>query len=173
MTTTDPKTSLLGQLHLITDWLNDITLEATWTAPQGEKWTIEQEFAHLLKSTYGIVQLFGEPARAGWRPTDRPSRSYDQVVTEYKAALPLLPPGTNPVPPGDPKLLTQQRAAWQQTVADVEATLQGVTPDELTGNTVWKHPLIGPLTGLEMIFFSDYHTGHHLASLQRKQQSAG
>ena len=171
MTTPEPKSALVGQLQLITDWLNDITLEAAWTAPQGEKWTIEQELAHLLKATYGIVRLFGEPARANWREADRPSRTYDEVVTQYKVALPLLPPGANPVPPGDPLLLTQQRAAWQQTVADVETTLTGVSADELMGNTVWKHPLLGPVTGLEMIYFSDYHTRHHLASLQRKQSS--
>lgn len=169
MTTTEPKSALVGQLQLITDWLNNITLEAAWMAPQGEKWTIEQEFGHLLKSTYGIVRLFGEPARANWRRADRPSRTYDEVVAQYKIALPMLPPGANPVPPGDPALLTQQRAAWQQTTADVETTLAGVSADELMGNTVWKHPLIGPMTGLEMIYFSDYHTGHHLASFLHKQ----
>lgn len=169
MATTDPKTNLLHQLDLVNDWLNDITLETVWTAPQGEKWTIEQEFNHLLKSTYGIVRLYGEPARANWRSADQPSRTYDEVIAQYKAALPLIPAGFNPVPPGDTKLLTQQRAAWQQTVADVAATLAGVSADELTGNTVWKHPLLGPVTGLEMLYFSDYHTGHHLAIMQRKQ----
>ncbi|MBO0933702.1 DinB family protein [Fibrella aquatilis] len=167
----DPRTALLHQLNLATEWLNDLTLESSWTAPQGEKWTIEQEFAHLLRSTYGIVQLYSEPARANWRTTDRPSRTYDEVVAQYKAALPLLPAGANPVPPGDPKLLTQQRAAWQQTVAAVAATLAGVSDEELTTNTVWKHPLIGPVTGLEMLLFSDYHTTHHLASMQKKQET--
>ena len=171
MTTTEPKSALIGQLHLITNWLNDGSLEAAWMAPQGEKWTIEQEFGHLLKSTYGIVRLFGEPARANWRPADRASRTYDEVVAQYKIALPLLPPGANPVHPGDPTLLTRQRAAWQQTVADVETTLTGVSADELMGNTVWKHPLLGPVTGLEMVYFSDYHTIHHLTSFQQKQDS--
>ena len=165
----DPRSALLGQLSMITDWLNDLTLEASWTAPQGEKWTIEQEFSHLLYATYGIVRLYGEPARANWRTANRPSRTYDEVVAQYKAALPMLPAGANPTPSGDPTRLTQQRAAWQQTVAAVEATLAGVSDDELVGNTVWKHPLIGPVTGLEMLYFSDYHTSHHLTSMQKKQ----
>lgn len=167
-----PATALMVNLRHVSDWLSNPNLAAAWVRPQGEKWTIEQEFAHLLRSTYGIVQLFGEPGRAVWRPTDRPSRPYDEVVGQYKAALPMLPPNTNAaVATAEPKPLATQTTAWQQTLAAIETILPALTDADLTGNTVWKHPLIGPLTGLEMLYFSTYHTERHLESLSKKVMS--
>ncbi|WP_041257936.1 DinB family protein [Fibrella aestuarina] len=170
MTLATARPDVLGAIQHITDWFNSPGLADAWTRPQGEKWTIEQEVAHLLRSTYGLVQLYGEPARVNWRPTDRPSRSYDEIVAQYNAGLEQLPPTTNAaIRETQPKSLVEQNTAWHQTLAAVEALLPTLSDMDLTGNTVWKHPILGPVTGLEMLFFTTHHTYHHLASLKRKQ----
>lgn len=47
--------------------------------------------------------------------------------------------------------------------------MSGLADTDLDAYTVWKHPLLGPLTVREMIYFTIHHTDHHSASLQQKQ----
>jgi hypothetical protein len=160
---------LMNALHRVSNWLTTTDLTEAWLRPQGEKWTIEQEFSHLLRSTYGIVQLYGPPARANWRATDRTSRTYEAIVAEYKDKLQFVPPNINAaVAAAEPKPLAAQTAAWQQTLMAIEGILPTLSEADLQQNTVWKHPLLGAVTGLEMLYFSTYHTEHHLKSLMRK-----
>jgi hypothetical protein len=169
MTLETARPDLMTALDNVSNWLTTNGLTDVWTRSQGDKWTVEQEFAHLLRSTYGISQLYGEPARANWRPTDSPSRTYDAIVAEYREKLKFIPPNINAnIAAAEPKPLAAQATAWQQTLAGIAATLPTLSEADLQQNTVWKHPLIGPVTGLEMLYFTTYHTTHHLASLQRK-----
>lgn len=167
MTIQSVRPDLLTALGAVTTWLNSTSLPTAWTYPQGEKWTIEQEFDHVLYSTYGIVLLFSDPGRANWRPADRPSRTYDEIVTQYDAAVRQLPP--SPVVAREAKSLTKQNTAWHQTLAAIDPLLPTLTSANLTDNTVWKHPVLGPVTGLEMLYFSVHHTYHHLATMKKKQ----
>jgi uncharacterized damage-inducible protein DinB len=169
MTPETARHDLMTTLEAVSTWLTTPNVPEVWNRPQGEKWTLEQEFAHLLRSTYGIIQLYGEPARANWRLTDSSSRTYDEIVAEYREKLKFIPPNINAnVAAAEPKLLAAQAAAWQQTLAGIAATLPTLSEADLRQNTVWKHPLIGPVTGIEMLYFSTYHTTHHLQSLERK-----
>ncbi len=143
-----------------------------WQRPQGAKWNIAQEMAHLLNATQGTARLFSPAGRTIWKSTDLShlGRSADEVRTEYQQALATR----NPVAPVTSDIeqptAQEQALAWQAAtkllITNLETT---VVEADLDRFTVWKHPLIGIMTAREMLYFTDYHTERHHATLTAKQ----
>ncbi len=152
---------------LITFSVND------WQRPQGEKWTLAAEFEHLCLSTQATAFILSTAGRLRWHPYAGESRSYDTIVTEYQAGL-LANPGignaaTRPTDAAQNTTIDHQRANWSRVTSMVLVAAAAITEAELDTNTVWKHPLLGPLTVWEMILFTIHHTDHHLSSMTGKQ----
>ncbi|AQG78165.1 DinB family protein [Spirosoma montaniterrae] len=172
MTFEATKIELSSSLQTITDLLPTLT-DSDWSRPQNGKWTVGQEFEHLRVSTQGTAFLLSPMNRTAWRANERESRSYDTIVAEYKAALAARGPITNnafgPTADSDHLTVAKQAERWQQVVEQLRSVVASLPETELDAYTVWKHPLLGPLTGREMLYFTAYHARHHHASLTRKQ----
>ncbi len=166
------KGNLSDSLQTITDLLPTLT-NADWNRPQNGKWTIGQEFEHIHFSTQGAAFLLSSLNRPAWRSNERASRSYDAIVAEYKVALAARAPITNntfgPTSNSEQLTGTQQTERWQQAVQQLQGAVAGLSEADLDAYTVWKHPLLGPVTAREMLHFTTYHTLHHHASLTQKQ----
>jgi hypothetical protein len=171
MTSTELTPSLTNGLQDMAAFLSTIS-PADWQRPQGGKWTIAQELAHILIANTSTARLLSPVGRAVWRVGGHESRSYDTIRDQYLAALANFPGANNPNtnPTADIEQLTpeQQLANWQQMATQLLSSLGALAEADLDGYTVWKHPLIGPFTVREMIYFTDYHTQHHLTSLRKK-----
>lgn len=172
MTTSTIKTSLTESLQGITDFLQQVSA-SDWQRPQNGKWTIAEEFEHILIANSGTARLLSPAGRTVWRSGAKPSRTYDTIKDEYLAGLAANPginnPNTNPSTEATQKTSTQQLTNWQKTNQALLGALDGISEDDLDNFTVWKHPFLGPFTVREMIYFTDFHTRHHTAILTKKQ----
>jgi len=131
-----------------------------------EKWSFGEEMVHLTMSTNGTGMLLSSPEER-LMPSDHPSRSYDEIVKEYREKLALNQTIGQSIADKEPKQYTV--AALQENfVAAAQAALQAIPRwDEKKADEwmVWKHPLLGKMTAREMVYFTVYHTRHHLATL--------
>lgn len=134
-----------------------------------EKWSFGEEMVHLTMSTNGTGMLLSSPEER-LIPSDHPSRSYDEIVKEYREKLALNPTIGQSIADKEPKQYTAS-ALQDNFVAAAQAALQVIPQwDESKADEwmVWKHPLLGKMTAREMIYFTVYHTRHHLATLSAK-----
>ena len=172
MTQAELKTNLADKLQRVAEFLEAVA-EADWHRSQNGKWTIGQEFEHLRMSTQGMAFLLSVANRPNWRPTDRTSREYQAFLSEYQAAIAAirdrLP--NNPAAPSvesDALTVAQQAQRWAKTTQQVLGVFDSLAEPELEGSTVWKHPLLGPVTAREVLYFTTFHTQHHHGSMVRK-----
>ena len=172
MTHTNTQSELAASLQAISDLLPTLS-ETEWHRPHNGKWSLAQEMEHLWISTQGTTFLFKKTGRTTWRPTDQPSRSYEVIVEQYQSALAARNGFTNQNPAVESDILERsaQVAGWPVATTNLLNAVAGIPESDLSGFTVWKHPLLGPLTGREMLLFTIHHTRHHHESLARKQRA--
>lgn len=175
MNQAEMKAELAKSLQAITELLQVVSIE-DWQRLQGDKWTIAQESEHLRLSTQGAAFVLSSAGRSRWFPFNGASRSYHTVIKQYQAALAanvnVNNASTRPSDESNTLTLAQQTENWQKVVQQVLTTIDTVSEADLDSFTVWKHPLLGPLTVREMIYFTIHHTQHHHNSLSRKQNVA-
>lgn len=131
-----------------------------------EKWTPGQQLIHIQKSIAPVVLAFRIPRfllKFQFGVTNRPSRSYDELVARYLKALEgrtaTAPKAFQPT-----RISFSNRSRmvkrYQKTVQKLIKLTQSCSEKDLD-YYVLPHPLIGKLTLREMIYFSIYHVQHH------------
>jgi hypothetical protein len=170
---TDLANNLRPALQSISELLSTLSAD-DWQRPQAGKWTVAEEVDHLLLSTKGTAFVLSPAARPKWHEYTGGSRSFETIVHEYQAALQANPgvvnAATAPTEAANQLTIDEQMANWKAAAQKLQAVVNGLDVD-LDAYTVWKHPLLGPLTIWEMIYFTQYHTEHHYQSLLRKQSA--
>ena len=131
--------------------------------PPNGKWSAAENVQHLFLSLKPLVGLFGKPELMlqQWGASNRPSRTYDQVVAEY---LKIIGNGGQTtkeyVPTGmcatEVEQIGQLHSIHQKFI---ERTSQ-LSETDLDTYQV-PHPLIGLLTAREFLYFTHYHTKRH------------
>jgi DinB family protein len=143
---------------------------AVFVAPQGEKWSPADHVRHLAKSTFPLARALGLP-----RPllflrfgvSRRGSRAFPELREVYLAGLAAggkagrYAPSPRPIPADTEAWRTQVLGTWRQAH---EALLAQAArwPERSLDRYRLPHPLLGPLTIREMLFFTLYHNAHHL-----------
>lgn len=133
-------------------------------APPG-KWTAGQQLDHIRRSLAPVAMAFGLPRFVPWLlfgKADRASRNYDTLTADYRAVLAAGgKAGARYVPRVIPY---EQKTALVQTLTETVERLCRLTETrEEAGLDAFllPHPLLGKLTGREMLYFSIYHVAHH------------
>lgn len=163
-------------LHYLDDIFNEVahfltglTKEQFIQTPE-EKWSSGQQLEHLIRSTKPVylllqgdianIEAFGKPERASW--------VYDELVKTYLAHLEK---GGKAMGRFIPKQVNadQKEVLIQEFVQAKEELIKGLLQwqEEQMDNYCIPHPLIGKLTVREMMFFTIYHTRHHLQSIKK------
>ena len=130
------------------------------------KWTPGQQLVHIRKSIDPVNLAFWLPRfvlKYQFGLTNRPSRSYEDLVARYLRALgnnkAVAPKRFEPQP-----ILFSSREkefkAYRKSVKRLVSVAQKCTEEELD-KFVIPHPLIGKLTLRELLFFCIYHVQHH------------
>ncbi|MDJ1472768.1 DinB family protein [Xanthocytophaga flava] len=165
------KIALSGSLAKVEQFIQTVS-PATLHAKPTAKWSIAEELFHLISSDMGSAQAFSQSAST-LRETRHSLRNYNEIVAEYreKYAMGGIVIPTHLVP--DEETHNRQQMQFLDDFSRAASTLQQSlstwTEDILDLFTVWKHPLLGPVTAREMLFFTIFHNRHHLASMQAKQ----
>ena len=170
---TDLTNGLNPALQSISELLSNL-LANDWQRPQAGKWTIAEEVDHLLLSTKGTAFVLSLSARSKWYEHTGESRSFETIVHDYQVALQANPgvfnAATAPTEAASQLTIDEQTTNWEAAARKLQTVINELVIDP-DAYTVWKHPLLGPLTIREMIYFAQHHTEHHYQSLLRKQSA--
>lgn len=145
-----------------TDRLNN---ERFFAPAAASAWSPAQHLDHLTRSAAAvnyalsmprfILRFFGTPNRAG--------KTYDELKKKYleklagggRASGRYIPPEVNKIDRN--KALARYRKVSEKLLLKVSAMKEADMDKYLL-----PHPLLGKLTIREMLFFTIYHTYHHL-----------
>ncbi len=167
------KTAIAETLAEIEQFIPSST-SATLHAKPTEKWSIAEELVHLTKSDQGCALAFNQSFVALPKTAHSP-RNYTELVAEYKekqASIAAKVPAR--LIPGEDTLgltVTQAANNFSTAAAALLQSLDNWQEAQLDAVTVWKHPVLGPVTAREMMLFTIFHNRHHLASVQTKKQA--
>ena len=144
----------------------------TCFAPEGEKWSMAQHTQHLIQSSVPVASLlkqpkemiaqFGKPTQAG--------RSYEALLALYKSKV--LSKSVKAGPPFVPKMdgITTQEpilSNWAMIEEKLAQRIEEQWTEEELDNYGIPHPVLGLFSVREMLFFTIFHTKHHLSSIRR------
>lgn len=139
--------------------------EVDFMAAPPQKWNAAQQLNHLVRATAPVVLAFMLPKfvlRVLFGTANRPSRSYEELVAKYNAALAAGGKASGQyIPPATPweahtrllRLLERNSSRLCKQVA--------FCSEEDLDRYILPHPLIGKLTLREMLYFTAYHVKHH------------
>lgn len=164
---------LAENIRRISDFLGQLPETFLQQSPD-HRWTIAQELLHLTKSNRGTARLLSLPPER-LRMAEKPSRSYEEIVQEYrtKYATANPPRGPRGVQPdeGDPTDKYTLINQWKKSSQALQENA-GAWPESVWSKyTVWKHPLLGVLTVQEMLYFTAFHNEHHAGIVEEKYKN--
>ena len=169
------KSEIIAALDEKVDAFNNyiITLnkEQFEAAPNG-KWSTGQNLDHLIRAMKPLQLAYGLPKfalRIMFGKTNRPSKTYDELVTKYKTKLaaggrasgPFIPPIINFEKKDE--LIKKYNEHKQKLIAKIDR--QNEKDLDLY---ILPHPLLGKVTLREMLYFTIYHNEHHLEILKNR-----
>ena len=133
------------------------------------KWTAGQQFKHIYLSVYPLALGLKLPViffKIFFGKANRPSKTYDDLVTKYHDKL-----QKGGVAPGRfvPKAIAfgQREDLKRKLSGSVKQLCKNVrdfTEPQLD-TYILPHPLLGKLTVREMLYFTIYHVEHHKKSI--------
>jgi G:T/U-mismatch repair DNA glycosylase len=146
--------------------MNKEEFEAT---PNG-KWSAGQNLDHLIRSIKPLQLAYGLPKIALtilFGKTNRPSRTYDELVTKYKTKLAAGGKASGPfIPPAirfekKDELIKRYAEQKQKLIKKIEKQSEADLD-----KYILPHPLLGKVTLREMLYFTIHHNEHHLELLK-------
>jgi hypothetical protein len=148
--------------------LNKEQFEAT----PGDKWSAGQNLDHLILAIKPLQLAYSLPKfilKTMFGKANRPSKTYDELVTKYKkklleggrASAPFVPPAIS---------FEQKEALIKKYVEQKERLSRKIEKqnEEDLDRYILPHPLLGKLTLREMLFFTVHHNEHHLELLKAR-----
>ncbi len=159
-----------------TQALQELT-DAEFFAPQGSAWSPAEHLRHLRKSVRAVALGLGLPRLLLWLRFGRArgSRSLVEVRDLYLSHLRAGAQAGRfaPTPEPLPVDLAQRRQDILTQFAAAHAELlRAVAGWSETGLDRYRlpHPVLGPLTLREMLFFTLYHNCHHCNRIFERRQ---
>ncbi len=135
------------------------------------KWSASQQLEHILKSVAPVRVAFFLPAyllKMFFGTSNRPTRSYEELVVKYQAKLSAG--GKAPswfVPSGQSKEINRLAARLRNSIQSLVGRIDPFSEKELD-QLLMPHPLLGKLTLREMLYFTIYHVQHHQKQIDLK-----
>ena len=163
--------ALNEKVEAFNQYISPLNKEQFEVSPNG-KWSAGQNLDHLIRAIkplqiaytlpkFVLTILFGK--------TNRPSRTYDELVIKYEAKLtaggkasrPFIPPTVSFEKRAG--LIKRYTAQKQKLIAKIEKQ-----SDADLDKYILPHPLLGKVTLREMLYFTIHHNEHHLKLLKSR-----
>lgn len=145
-----------------------------WVKKPEGKWSAGQHVIHLVQSTRPLLRALRMPNfLLKWRfgKSNRPSRSYEEVVKRYKEKLALSQGVVGPFSLNMPESDHSQAQSWLSQLSQLNDSINKVTlglKDMDMDTILLPHPLMGKMTLREILMWNAYHTLHHVEVLKEK-----
>lgn len=163
--------ALNEKIDAFNNYIAPLSKEQFEATPNG-KWSAGQNLDHLIRAIkplqlayrlpkFALLILFGK--------TNRPSRTYDDLVTKYKTKLATGGKASGPfIPPvisfeRKEALIRKYKEQKQKLIARVEKQ-----EEKDLDTYILPHPLLGKVTLREMLYFTIHHNEHHLQLLKNR-----
>ena len=141
-------------------------------ATPDKKWSAGQNLDHLIRAIKPLQLAYGLPKfvlRIMFGKTNRPSKTYDELVTKYKTKLagggkasgPFIPPFVSFEMKDE--LIKKYNAQKEKLIEKIEKQ-----PEKDLDVYILPHPLLGKVTLREMLYFTIHHNEHHLDLLKNR-----
>ena len=148
---------------------------AYWELKPEGKWSAGQHVIHLVQSTRPLLKALKLPNfLLKWKfgTSNRPSRTYDEVIKRYNEKLELVVPGIlSPFSRSMPDSPRSEAQKWMNELSDLNTRINNITlkcSDDTLDNVILPHPLMGKMTLREILMWNAYHTSHHIHVLTQK-----
>ncbi len=148
---------------------------AYWELQPEGKWTAGQHVIHLVQSTKPLLKALKLPNfLLKWKfgTSNRPSRTYNEVINRYKEKLELVGPGiVGPFSRSMPDSPQSEAQKWMNELSDLNTRINNITlkcSDSTLDKVILPHPLMGKMTLREILMWNAYHTSHHIHVLIQK-----
>jgi len=145
-------------------------------APQGQSWSPAWHVRHLTKANFPVARALRLPKlvpRLLFGGASAPSRSFEKLREDYRARLAAggqagrFAPSDKPLPPDLVAWRQEIAAVYGKSVSDWTSASERWSEKDLDRVRL-PHPLLGKLTVREMLFFTLYHSAHHMAIVARR-----
>ncbi len=164
---TEIKAAWLQAVSVVSDYVKPIEKEGFTKTIDG-KWSIAQNLDHLIRSTKPIVKALGAP-KMGLRMFGKPngpSRSYEVLLELYQNELENGAKAGGPFLPESEMNQTEMLEFWNSVGNRLAERLEKWSEKDLDKYVV-KHPVLGKMTIREILFFTIFHTYHHLRAIKK------
>ena len=163
--------ALNEKIDAFNNYITPLSKEQFEATPNG-KWSAGQNLDHLIRAIKPLQPAYGLPKialRIMFGKTNRPSKTFDELVAKYKAKLAAGGRASGPfIPPFISfekknvliKKYTQQK---QKLIAKIERQ-----SEKDLDVYILPHPLLGKVTLREMLYFTIHHNEHHLELLKSR-----
>ncbi len=168
------KDSLLAQLDILSDQYRDVIKNTSLdqlNLQQDGKWSIYQNIEHINKSnrvtTIGyktplaLLRMFFGISSSGSADTEEIIRRYQKKLTEG-AKSPILFEAGKSILKSNQFLLEK----FEKQTKSLKNSIAPWSEKELEKIRL-PHPILGKITGKEMLSFTTYHMFHHMNTIQR------
>lgn len=133
-------------------------------SPAGKsEWSPAQHMDHLIRSSGAVDKVLGLPRfiLKFFGTPNRPGRTYDELKKRYREKLAAGGKASGRYIPARKIDRNKCRGKYQKMSERLMLKVSAMEENELD-HYLLPHPLLGKLTLREMLFFTIYHTYHHL-----------
>lgn len=155
-------------IDLVSSLSNDEAMSS-----KNEKWNALQQVEHLIRSIQPLNKAMKIPLpglKILFGTTNREERSFDETVLKYKNALKKGGKASGRYVPSHNQNKEKLIKKYRQQVDSLNKTIKRWKEEDLS-KYILPHPLIGKLTIKEMLYFTIYHTAHHVRLIKENLDS--
>jgi len=165
-------TSALNEnVDTFNNYISSLNKEQFEATPEG-KWSAGQNLDHLIRAMKPLQSAYGLPKfalRIMFGKTNRPSKTYNELVAKYKAKLAAGGRASGPfIPPfisfeKKDELIKKYAEQKQKLITKIEKQ-----SEKDLDVYILPHPLLGKVTLREMLYFTIHHNEHHFELLKSR-----
>lgn len=164
-------TGLIESFGAMSDYIRTLD-QSQFENAQPSKWSAGQQVQHLIKSVRPINWVLYLPVwiiKPVFGKMNRAPRDYDALLKKYHDKLSLGGTASSPFVPS--AIPFEQK---EKLVLEFNSQLQTLCKhlnkmsDKTLDSLILPHPLLGKLCLREMMYFTIFHTLHHLKSIKER-----
>lgn len=166
---TDVIEDITSAFAMVTEVCRNIPNDRFETKSHG-KWSAKENLEHLILSSRPVAKALKLPKLTflAFGKSKQGSGSFDQLVNAYQTKLEEGGTATSKyVPAENPSNMhkNQLLEEWDNTKRYLIKNLERWSEQDLDTYRM-PHPLLGKITVREMLYFTIYHSHHHLKSIK-------
>lgn len=169
--------SVLSREQIVDAWQSVVTAtrtrfsavsEAEFSAERDGRWSLAENLDHLVRSAKPVAKALTMPKLVLWLLFGRggTSRPLSEVRSAYRETLDRGGQASGRFVPGSQRSQKLLLDEWDACGSLLLRNLDRWSESQLDVYRL-PHPLIGKLTVREMLFFTIFHTQHHLDNVER------